>query len=98
MATTVADLDRLVRRLRALSPRGWKDRRAPAQAALDGLVALDTQLEERDLESPTVADHVLPDAVALIGGDVLEAIATTENADALEAVRRLIGEALVATR
>ena len=98
VAATAAELERLVRRLRSLSRRAWKDRRPPAQTALDGLVALDAQLEQRELESPTVADHVIPDAVALIGGDVLDAVATTGNADALEAVRRLIGEALVATR
>jgi hypothetical protein len=98
LATVKADLARLVRRLRSLSPRSWQPRRPVANSLLAGLVELSASLERRPLEPPGVPDHVLADAVAVIGGDVLAAITAMQDQDALAAVSDLLRNALDGTR
>jgi hypothetical protein len=98
LASAREDLGRLVRRLRSLSPASWRDRQAAARAALDGFVALEVQLESAPLTPPMLATHVLPDAIAVVGGDALEAIAATADRSALATARTLLESALAATR
>jgi hypothetical protein len=88
-ARAAADLDRLVRRLRALSARAWRD---PARrAAVDELVRDLAALTAPERPPPAVPTHALGDAVAVLGADALDAGATAEVAD-------LVGAALRATR
>lgn len=98
LAAATTDLERLVRRLRSLSQRSWRERRAAAQAALDGLAALDARLEGRQLDTPTVPEHALADALAVIGGDVLDAIAMLDDRSALDTTIHLLEVALERTR
>ena len=65
---------------------------------LDQLVALAALQQRRDLAVPDVADHVLPDAIAVIGADLLDAVSSDQDAPALAEVERVIREALRATR
>ena len=97
LAAAAADLGLLVRRLRSLSPRAWQDRRDTARTALAELVALNARLEGRELWPPNVADHILPDAIAVVGGDVL-AVIEGERSAAIGEFLRLIGAALRQTR
>jgi hypothetical protein len=89
-----ADLDQLVRRLRLLSPRSWKNYREPVQEALAALVAIASRREGRELAVPDLPDHVLPDALAVIGHDLLDSVDPAITA----AVADQIHEALNATR
>jgi hypothetical protein len=97
LAAAADDLGLLVRRLRSLSPRGWQDRREPARVALAGLVALTAKLVGRELQAPNVADHVLPEAIAVVGGDVLWSLVGEDSA-AITEFTRLISAALRETR
>lgn len=97
-SVAAADLDKLVRRLRSLSPRAWQDRSATVRAALAGLVELSSELEGRALEPPEVADHVLPDAVAVIGTDVLTTARRADDEAAVARMHELIKTALNVTR
>jgi hypothetical protein len=67
----MTELARLVRRLRSFPPRAWRD---PARGALVRRLAADLAAvgaPGRDL--PELADHVLPDAVAVLAADALDA-------------------------
>lgn len=97
-AAATADLDQLVRRLRSLSPRAWESRRGPVQAALAGLVAITAELEGRPLEAPTVPDHVLADAIAVVGGDALSILKGSSDVERLVEVRELLERVLDQTR
>jgi hypothetical protein len=92
-----ADLDRLVRRLRSLSQAAWRSRREPVQAALAALVAMSVELEGRQMDVPKLPDHVLADGIAVIGGDVLAAIAVSKSTK-LPLFSQLIERALAQTR
>ena len=98
LVAATADLEKLVRRLRSLSPRAWVDRRAAVREALRDLVVLNGRLEGRRLDAPVVADHVLPDAVAVIGGDVLDALAEAQDRTGLALAVGLLEDALAKTR
>lgn len=98
LAAAGESLDLLVRRLRSLSPRARTDRAGAARTALDGLVALEVRLEGCPAKPPAVADHILADAIAVVGGDLLEAVASSADASSLAEMRKLINTALAATR
>lgn len=92
------DLALLIRRLRSLSPRARTDRADAVRAALAGLVALDHRLEGGPPQPPNVADHILADAIAVIGGDVLETIVVGRDRSVLTEVTGLLERALSQTR
>jgi len=73
-----ADLDRLVRRLRGLSPRAWQTagRRAAVHRLLEQLAALSAP----DHRLPELPDFALADAVAVLGHDALADPAHAEGA------------------
>jgi hypothetical protein len=75
LAFAEAELGRLVRRLRSLSPAAWQERRSSVLPGLGRLVVL-TALAERQevLELPAPADHVLADVAAVVGGDAIIAL------------------------
>jgi hypothetical protein len=98
LAAVEADLAQVVRRLRSLSPRSWRPRRSAADALLAGLVELAARLERRPLDPPSVPDHVLADAIAVIGGDVVDAIAAGRDRESLTVVSLLFRDALDGTR
>jgi hypothetical protein len=85
-----ADLDRLVRRLRQLSPRAWSagDREPAVRRLLTDLAALTAPGHQ----VPDLPLHALGDAVAVLGHDGLDDPATRDAAAAL------VQAALEATR
>jgi hypothetical protein len=64
------DLDRLVRRLRGLSPRAW--RTAGRRAAVDRLAAELVALGEPGHRLPPLPDHALGDVVAVLATEALQ--------------------------
>lgn len=93
------ELARLVRRLRSLSPQAWTSRRARVQAALARLAELAGKAEGRQVPPlPSVADHALADAAAVVGGDGLDALTTNPDDELLAALVAVIGEALEGSR
>jgi hypothetical protein len=83
----VADLDLLVRRLRALTPRGWRahDRVGVVRRLADELVVIGGEGHQL----PDLPDHALPDVIAVVGADALAVDPAT--------TQRLIEAALEAT-
>jgi hypothetical protein len=84
----VTDLDRLVRRLRGLTPRSWR-----AQGRVDVVRRLAGDLVAiggEGHELPDVPDYALPDVIAVVGADALAVDPAAAN--------RLIAEALEATK
>jgi hypothetical protein len=84
----VTDLDRLVRRLRGLTPHGWRtqDRAGVVRRLADDLVAVGGEGHQL----PDLPDHALPDVIAVVGADAFAVDPT--------AAQRLIEAALEATR
>jgi hypothetical protein len=93
-----ADLGRLVQRLSRVSPLGWRAIRSPVAAFLATMVELSERQQGRPLTLPDLSDHMLADAVAVIGGEVLDTLAESPDAATLEAARGAITAALAATR
>jgi hypothetical protein len=93
------ELARLVLRLRSLSQAAWRPRRKSVIAALARLAELSGLAEHRAVPPvPAVADHALADAVAVIGGDALAALATDPDEEILAEVVAAMREALTLTR
>jgi hypothetical protein len=57
-----------------LSPRSWKNYREPVQEVLAAFVAIASRREGRELAVPDLPDHALPDALAVIGHDLLDSM------------------------
>ncbi|HVV77062.1 MAG TPA: hypothetical protein VHC43_13610 [Mycobacteriales bacterium] len=91
-------LERLTRRLRSFSTRSWQTRRGAAQVLLEGLVALDAELERRALQVPAVADHVFADAITVVGEEVLAGLRIAREEALLARAERLVEQGLAATR
>ena len=84
----MSELDRLVRRLRSLTARGWRahDRAGVVRRLADDLVAIGGEGHQL----PELPDHALPDVVAVVGADALakdEAATSKLLAAALEETR-----------
>lgn len=84
----MSDLDRLVRRLRGLTPRGWRaqDRADVVRRLAADLVAIGGEGHRL----PDVPDYALPDVIAVVGADALAVdpvAAAALIAAALEATR-----------
>ena len=64
------ELDRLVRRLRGLTPRGWQahDRAGVVRRLVDELVAIGGEGHVL----PDVPDYALADVIAVVGADALK--------------------------
>jgi hypothetical protein len=93
------ELDRLVRRLRNLSPGAWRLRREPVVAALGRLAELTALAERRTVpKPPTVAEHALADAMAVIGGDVIVALTTSRDGNLMAILVVELRQVLDATR
>jgi hypothetical protein len=84
----VSDLDLLVRRLRGLSPSGWRAR--DRAATVRRLVAELAAIGGEGHPVPDLPEHALADAVAVLGADALEVDAAATGA--------LLQAALDATR
>lgn len=97
LAAAADNLARLVRRVRSLSPRALQQRREPLRTALARLVALEAELEGRHLEPPNVADHMVADVIAVIGGEILDHLMVGHH-DGTNGLTWLINEALADTR
>jgi hypothetical protein len=99
LGLAAVELTRLIRRASQLSGRAWSTRRAPLIALLGQLADLDAALEQTGLHAvPELPDHGLPDALAVIGGDVLEALVATRDQVALDRVLAELRAAWAATR
>jgi hypothetical protein len=93
------ELTRLIRRVSQLSGRAASTRRAPVIALLGQLAELDCGLEHTGPHAVgELPDHGLPDALAVIGGDVLEALVATADSAALDRVLADLRAAWAATR
>jgi hypothetical protein len=93
------ELARLVRRLRGLSPLAWTPRRAAVALALSRLATLTGLAEQRVVpELPSLANHALADAMAVIAGDAIVALSTRHDGDLLASVLAELRAALEATR
>jgi hypothetical protein len=99
LGLAAAELTRLIRRLSSLSGRAWATRREAAVALLTGLAALDVALEGTGPHPvPDLPDHAFADALALIGGDVLEALVAHRDPASLDRVLADLRAAWAATR
>ena len=85
----MSDLDRLVRRLRDLTPRAWaaEDRRAAIRRLADDLAEIGG---EGHRLPPDLPDHAMADVIAVLGADA-EAVDPERTA-------QLVAAALAATR
>jgi hypothetical protein len=93
------ELARLALRLRSLSPLAWRPRRKVVVQTLSRLAELGGRAEHREVPAvPIVADHALADAVVVIGGDAIAALAAEPDDDLLDAFVALVQEAREATR
>jgi hypothetical protein len=84
----VTDLDRLVRRLRSLTSRGWRthDRAGVVRRLAGDLVAIGGEGHQL----PDLPEHTLADVIAVVGADALakdEAATSKLLAAALDATR-----------
>jgi hypothetical protein len=84
----VTDLDRLVRRLRTLTPRSWQanDRSGVVRRLAHDLVAIGGEGHQL----PDLPDYALADVIAVVGADALAvdaAAATALITKALEETR-----------
>jgi hypothetical protein len=94
-----AELTRLIRRLSSLSGPAWSGRRDAVLALLGQLAALDAALEGSPPHAvPELPDHGVADALAVIGGDLLEALVTHHDPAALDRALADLRAAWAATR
>jgi hypothetical protein len=99
LGLVAAELTRLIRRLSSLSGRAWSSRRDAVFALLAVLAALEEGLEgigAHDL--PDLPDHGLADALAVIGGDLLDALVTHRDPAVLDRALAELRAAWSATR
>jgi hypothetical protein len=90
LGLAAGELNRLIRRMTQLTTRAWSTRREPVLRLIRELAALDAAVEStRQHEVPELPDYALADATAVIGGDVLEALALSPDRPTLD---RLIAE------
>jgi hypothetical protein len=93
------DLERLERRLRGLSTAAWRSRADVIRALLLDLIAIEATVNAASGRvCPSVPEHALADALAVIGGDVIDAIADGGPGESLEAALSTVRSALAATR
>jgi hypothetical protein len=70
------ELERLVRRARGLTSRSWPTRRHAVETALTRMEQLGRERENRvGHPVPELPDYALADALAVLGGDVIESLA-----------------------
>jgi hypothetical protein len=91
------DAERLVRRLRNLTTQRWSSRRESVTALLVELADLGARAENRESRTvPTLPDHSLPDALSVLAGDLVDALAAAPSpallAISVQAVRRAWSE------
>jgi hypothetical protein len=99
LALAEAELERLVRRLRSPSTSAWRSRRAPVEACLERLVQITAAAERRAMPKlPRIADHALADAMVVIAGEALSALAANRQASAMASMVAELREALESTR
>jgi hypothetical protein len=99
LGLAAVELTRMVRRVSQLSGRAASTRRAAVIALLGQLAELDAALEQTGPHGVgELPDHGLPDALAVIGGDVLEALVATADPAALDRVLADLRAAWAATR
>jgi hypothetical protein len=99
LGLVAAELTRLIRRLSSLSGRAWSSRRDAVLALLGQLAALGAVLEESPPHPvPELPDHGLADALAVVGGDLLEALVTRRDPVALDRTLAELRAAWSATR
>jgi hypothetical protein len=89
-AAARADLDKLVRRLRGLSPRAWAT--GGREEHIRALAAALSVIGGEGHELPRIPTHALADVVAVVGHDALD------MQGAAPAVRALLLDALEKTR
>jgi hypothetical protein len=99
LGLVAAELTRLIRRLSSLSARAWASRRDTVTALLARLADLEAGLAETSPHRvPELPDHGLADALAVIGGDLLEALVSHLDPVALDRALAELRAAWSATR
>jgi hypothetical protein len=94
-----ADLDRLVQRLRGLSPSAWRSRQDVVDDLLSDLEQVTANLERRPSRPiPALPDYAKADAVAVLGADAVAGIVDSDESSRLDELARLVGQALARTR
>jgi hypothetical protein len=74
------ETDRVVRRLHSLTRHSWESRRESVYSLLVDLADLCAAAEGTARRPvPRLADHSLPDAVSVIAGDLIEALAAAPS-------------------
>jgi hypothetical protein len=63
----MSELDRLVRRLRGLSPRGWAE--GDRRAAIRRLAVALAEIGGEGHRLPELPDHAMADVIAVVGAD-----------------------------
>lgn len=90
------ELEKLVRRLRHLSPGAWARHRQQVHEVLCALAELGDSIEPRQV--PELPDHAMADAVAVIGGDAVDAAQRSADPQRVAAVGEALRRGLAATR
>jgi hypothetical protein len=98
LATASGDLERLVARLSRLSPLAWRSRREAIDGLLETLVAICESQQGRSFLAPVLDAHVLADAVAVIGRDIVDTLGLAPDFEQIAELHRAIAAALAATR
>jgi hypothetical protein len=99
LGLVASELTRLTRRLSSLSGRAWSGRRPAVIALLGQLAELTAGLEQTGPHAvPELPDHGLADALAVIGGDLLEALVTYRDPAVLDRALAELRAAWTATR
>lgn len=91
LAEVIGELNRLLKRLRSLSPAAWRPRRSSVLDLLDGLIDLSARFEGTTSHAlPDLPDYALADAVAVTGFDCVDLVGATRDSAALGDLNRLI--------
>lgn len=81
----------LVRRLRSLTGPVWRSRRVGVLGAVAALTEVAARAEGGEPHAlPAIDDHAIGDAVAVIAGDVLEALEAHRDDGLLEELREAL--------
>jgi hypothetical protein len=99
LVLAAADLERLVRRLRRLTPQAWRPRREPAMALVVALTEIAARAERLPPRpAPRLPNHAVGDAVAVLGADALAALTVRPDRELLRLLAAELQAALDATR
>lgn len=98
LAAASVDLERLVARLDRLSALAWRTRREATERLLRTLVAICERQQNRSLPAPVLDAHVLADAVAVMGREIIDTLDSEPDVEQVADLLGAIDTALAGTR